>query len=77
MPGTPPPSIVAGKPVNPIGYGMMSRFSQHLINIHLAPEINQQLDLTAYGSVPHDEAIKSLKAAIDNGANFWNGVSIS
>ncbi|KAI1419216.1 NADP-dependent oxidoreductase domain-containing protein [Xylaria sp. FL1777] len=44
---------VAGKPVNPVGYGMMN--------------------LTAHGTVSRDDAIKSLKAAADNGANFWNG----
>ncbi|KAI1113126.1 NADP-dependent oxidoreductase domain-containing protein [Nemania sp. NC0429] len=53
MPQTTSPSAVAGKPVGPIGYGMMN--------------------LTLYGTVAHDEAIKSLKAAVDNGANFWNG----
>ncbi|KAI0427146.1 NADP-dependent oxidoreductase domain-containing protein [Xylaria sp. FL1042] len=53
MPGVPPPSTVAGKPVSPIGYGMMN--------------------LTLHGTVSHDDAIKSLKAAVNNGANFWNG----
>ncbi|KAI1274255.1 NADP-dependent oxidoreductase domain-containing protein [Xylaria sp. FL0933] len=53
MPRLPPPSTIAGKPVSPIGYGMMN--------------------LTAHGTVSHDDAIKSLKAAVDNGANFWNG----
>ncbi|TGJ79724.1 hypothetical protein E0Z10_g9036 [Xylaria hypoxylon] len=53
MPGHPPPTTIAGKPVSSIGYGMMN--------------------LTVYGTVSHDDAIKSLKAAIDNGANFWNG----
>ncbi|KAK5635336.1 hypothetical protein RRF57_011048 [Xylaria bambusicola] len=53
MPGNLPPSTIAGKPVNPIGYGMMN--------------------LTALGTVSHEDAIKSLKAAVDNGANFWNG----
>ncbi|KAI1816856.1 NADP-dependent oxidoreductase domain-containing protein [Poronia punctata] len=46
------PTTIAGKTVNPIGYGMMN--------------------LTLHGNVDHEEAIKSLKAAIDSGANFWN-----
>ncbi|KAI1076003.1 NADP-dependent oxidoreductase domain-containing protein [Whalleya microplaca] len=45
------PYFIAGKPVNPIGYGMMN--------------------LTT-GSIPYDEAIKPMKAALENGANFWN-----
>ncbi|KAI1433775.1 NADP-dependent oxidoreductase domain-containing protein [Xylaria sp. CBS 124048] len=31
------------------------------------------MNLTVYGTVSHDDQINSLKAAIDNGANFWNG----
>ncbi|KAF2967704.1 hypothetical protein GQX73_g5887 [Xylaria multiplex] len=53
MPRLSPPTTIAGKPVNPIGYGMMN--------------------LTAYGTVSHSDAIKSLRAAINSGANFWNG----
>ncbi|KAM7186829.1 NADP-dependent oxidoreductase domain containing protein [Rhypophila sp. PSN 637] len=51
---TPPtvPKTIAGKPVGPVGFGMMN--------------------LTLSGKLTHEEAIKSLKAALENGANFWN-----
>ncbi|KAK4215554.1 NADP-dependent oxidoreductase domain-containing protein [Rhypophila decipiens] len=51
---TPPtmPKTIAGKPVGPVGFGMMN--------------------LTLSCKLTHEEAIKSLKAALENGANFWN-----
>ncbi|KAK7932657.1 Aldo/keto reductase [Apiospora marii] len=30
------------------------------------------LDLTLSGKITHEEAIKPMKAALENGANFWN-----
>ncbi|KAI0886284.1 NADP-dependent oxidoreductase domain-containing protein [Annulohypoxylon maeteangense] len=30
------------------------------------------MNLTLFGNIPHEEGIKPLKAALDNGANFWN-----
>ncbi|CAN9364558.1 unnamed protein product [Alternaria sp. RS040] len=46
------PKTIAGKPVGPIGYGLMT--------------------LTLFGNITHDEATKPLKAALENGATFWN-----
>ncbi|TVY75803.1 Pyridoxal reductase [Lachnellula suecica] len=46
------PKTIAGKPVGPIGYGLMM--------------------LTLVGGIPYDEAIKSMKAALENGSTFWN-----
>ncbi|KAM7221209.1 NADP-dependent oxidoreductase domain containing protein [Rhypophila decipiens] len=46
------PKTIAGKPVGPVGFGMMN--------------------LTLSGKLTHEEAIKTLKAALENGANFWN-----
>jgi len=30
--------------------------------------------LTLFGGITHDEAIKPMKAALENGATFWNAV---
>ncbi|KAF2850049.1 Aldo/keto reductase [Plenodomus tracheiphilus IPT5] len=49
------PKTIAGKPVGPIGYGLMT--------------------LTLSGALTHDEAIKPLKAALENGATFWNAAT--
>ncbi|KAG8157971.1 hypothetical protein KVR01_012243 [Diaporthe batatas] len=49
------PKTVAGKPVGPIGYGMMN--------------------LTMSGKISHEEAIKPMKAAVENGVNFWNAAT--
>ncbi|KAI4631136.1 hypothetical protein J4E83_002665 [Alternaria metachromatica] len=46
------PKTIAGKPVGPIGYGLMT--------------------LTLFGGITHDEAIKPMKVALENGATFWN-----
>jgi pyridoxine 4-dehydrogenase len=29
------------------------------------------------GKITHEEAIKPMKAAMENGANFWNAVRIT
>ncbi|KAH8745042.1 NADP-dependent oxidoreductase domain-containing protein [Hyaloscypha finlandica] len=47
-----PPKTIAGKPVGPIGYGLLT--------------------LTLFGGIPYDEAIKPMKAALENGSTFWN-----
>lgn len=49
------PKTVAGKPVGPIGYGMMN--------------------LTLSGKISHEEAIKPMKAALENGSNLWNAAT--
>ncbi|KLU89214.1 hypothetical protein MAPG_08188, partial [Magnaporthiopsis poae ATCC 64411] len=47
------PPKITGKPIGPIGYGMMG--------------------ITYWNPLPFEDAEKPLKAALDNGSNFWNG----
>lgn len=67
------PKTIAGKPVGPIGFGLMSK----LPNKQRCPTTITDTACTAltlFGDIPYDEAIKPMKAALENGANFWNAV---
>ncbi|KAG6356166.1 hypothetical protein INS49_015553 [Diaporthe citri] len=46
-------TTIAGKPVGPVGYGLMG--------------------LTTWDNVGYEDAAKAMKAALEQGANFWNG----
>ena len=68
------PKTIAGKPVGPIGYGLMSElpFKRQQCAVTVANIICTAL--TLFGGITHDEAIKPMKAALENGATFWNAV---
>jgi pyridoxine 4-dehydrogenase len=68
------PKTIAGKPVGPIGYGMMSKLPSRNSDALLQLLNIVCIALTLLGGITHDEAIKPLKAALENGATFWNAV---
>lgn len=46
-------TTIAGKPIGPVGYGLMG--------------------LTTWTDIKYEDAAKAMKAALEQGANFWNG----
>jgi pyridoxine 4-dehydrogenase len=68
------PKTIAGKPVGPIGYGMMSELPCKKRQCAVMWLNSTCTALTLFGNITPDEAIKPMKAALDNGANFWNAV---
>src|SRR6266566_562032 len=67
--------FIAGKPVGSVGYGMMSEFvGMVLVVLDVPRRLTFLQDLTLFGTISNDDGIKPMKTALDNGANFWNGV---
>ncbi|KAI0003939.1 NADP-dependent oxidoreductase domain-containing protein [Xylariaceae sp. FL0662B] len=38
----------------------------------VGPVAYGMMNLTLFGNIPHEEAVKPMKTALDHGANFWN-----
>jgi pyridoxine 4-dehydrogenase len=74
MPSLSAPKTIAGKPVGPIGYGLMSKLPCRDSDALLQLLNIVGTALTLFGGITHDEASKPLKAALENGATFWNAV---
>lgn len=67
------PTSIAGKPVGPIGYGLMGECINECERGY--GNVNDRVGLTTQGDkITYDAAVKAMKAALDSGANFWNGV---
>ena len=65
---------VGGKAIGPVGYGLMSTIALGLIlyGVNLQyPGLSMP-----WAPIAFPAATKILKAALDNGANFWNGVCL-
>jgi pyridoxine 4-dehydrogenase len=68
------PRTIAGKPVGPIGYGLMCKLTIEQRCTKVGFNKFFTLALTLFGGIPYDEAIQPMKAALNNGATFWNAV---
>lgn len=71
---------VAGKAIGSTGYGLMSILSTTPQNTCSDVMYQTSLTVTTIGfakpgnPTPYPEAAKVMKAALEQGANFWNGV---
>lgn len=61
---------VAGKQAGPIGFGLLGK---DLIQGVATKKVIILLGLTKPPPLPYDEATKVMKAALERGANLWNG----
>lgn len=65
--------VIAGKKVGPIGYGLMGKLISEVLQLICSLDKG----ITSRQRLPFEEGIRLMKAALDHGANFWNGVSYS
>lgn len=72
------PTTVAGKPIGSIGFGLMGKFPTYLVGKYGISNITKpHAGLTMpWKQISYPEAVKVMKAALEQGANFWNGVSV-
>ena len=87
--GKPAPTTLAGKPIGPVGYGMMGKprilcslgFLSHCHHHSVKESFGLFTDLQSEGltipwaPVDYPVAAKLMKTALEQGANMWNGVS--
>ena len=85
------PTSIGGKAVGPVGFGMMGKQPMSmdlLLSFHPVEVLDEHsriqgdvdiavnLGLTIpWAPVEYPVAVKVLKTALEQGANFWNGVS--
>lgn len=67
-------TTICGKRIGPTGYGMMGKQETFLALFYKSLTIGYE-GLTSRHEIPFEDATQTLKAALENGANFWNGVS--
>lgn len=64
---------IVGKQAGPIGFGLMGTRLTPSLQTATAKELIVVPGLARPPALPYDEASKIMKAALDRGANFWNG----